>query len=91
MTSPLEAPDLHRAHKHSSLHRAEVLASELCGCFYCLATYPSSEIEEWTDEDRVGIGQTALCPRCDIDSVIGSASGFGITGEFLSAMKRFYF
>src|SRR2546428_11086793 len=75
-----------RAHRHSDHHRQEILGSGLCGCFYCLATFAATEIEEWTDED-----ETAICPRCGIDSVIGSESGFPITSEFLKRMKRHWF
>ena len=28
-------------------------------------------IDEWVDENDAGVGQTALCPKCGIDSVIG--------------------
>jgi hypothetical protein len=55
-------------------HRDEILGSEVCGCFYCPAVFPPSKIKEWVDT-KDGIGQTALCPKCDIDSVIGSNSG----------------
>lgn len=79
-------PDFSAAHQRSIYHRAEVLASEVCGCFYCLKTYPPSEIAEWTDD-----GDTALCPKCGIDAVIGSKSGFPITREFLKEMKSIYF
>jgi len=34
---------------------------------------------------------TALCPRCGIDSVIGSASGYPITADFLLMMRKYYF
>ena len=50
----------------------------LCGYFYCLAIYVPSEITEWVDED-----QTAMCAKCGIDSVIGAASGYPVTAEFL--------
>ena len=74
------------AHKHCSLHRAEIEGSSLCGCFYCLATFPPGELSEWIDD-----GQTALCPKCEIDSVIGSAAGFPITQEFLTQMHDYWF
>jgi len=79
------------AHDASSNHRSQVLESETCGCFYCLEQYSPRAIEEWVDADETGAGQTALCPICGIDSVIGSASGFPITREFLEAMHRRYF
>lgn len=78
--------ELKSAHKHSSNHRAEILASVRCGCFYCLAIFSPSEISEWIDNR-----QTALCPRCPVDSVIGDASGFPITKEFLEQMHAHWF
>jgi hypothetical protein len=37
----------------------------VCGCFFCLRTYPSSEIVDFTDQ-----GKTAFCPHCGIDAVL---------------------
>lgn len=74
------------AHDHSSRHRQEILGSDLCGCFYCSKTFLPTEITEWTDED-----QTAFCPKCGVDSVIGSASGLPITKKFLDEMSRHWF
>jgi len=79
------------AHKHSIFHKSEILRSEICGCFHCLKTFPPSEIEEWTDENLKDKEETSLCPKCAMDSVIGSASGFPITKEFLLKMKRNWF
>jgi len=79
-------PDVRDAHEHSSKHRAEVLASEICGCFYCEKTFGAQEISDWIDDE-----QTALCPKCGIDSVIGSASGFPINKEFLHQMCEYWF
>ncbi len=74
------------AHKHSSKHRAELEKSEKCGCFFCLRIYSPSEIEDWTDGDN-----TAICPHCSVDSVIGDASGYPITKEFLQEMRNYWF
>jgi hypothetical protein len=78
--------DIEGAHKHSIYHRAELEQSSICGCFCCLATFAPSEIEEWIDD-----GQTALCPKCPVDAVIGSASGYPTTREFLSQMHDKWF
>lgn len=74
------------AHQSSIQHREQIEASERCGCFYCLATFAPSEITSWLEAEG-----TALCPNCDIDSVIGSASGFPITPEFLGRMQAHWF
>lgn len=86
--------DLDRAHRHSAGHRAELLASERCGCFYCLAVFSPQAIDEWIDADADSddeAGTTALCPACGIDAVIGSAAGFPLRREFLQAMRARWF
>lgn len=79
-------PDLTEIHAHSSGHKVELERSPLCGCFYCCQTFETSKIQRWVDK-----GETALCPLCGIDSVIGSASGVSITYEFLKEMHDFWF
>jgi len=65
--------------------------SELCGCFYCLAMFPPSQVSEWIDEVD-DIGTTAMCPKRGIDSVIGAASGIshqrGIPSDDASMLVR---
>lgn len=82
---------LEAAHKHSSKHREEVLASTTCGCFYCQTTFPPRAIKEWVDLGQNPAGETALCPNCGIDSVIGDAAGFPLTASFLANMHQRWF
>jgi hypothetical protein len=79
-------PEYIAAHKHCSKHRKELEASTTCGCFHCLAEFPYSAIQQWTDNE-----QTALCPKCEIDSVIGDASGFPVDRQFLTWMNEHWF
>ena len=80
------------AHQFSNNHKPELEKDHKCGCFYCLEIFDPAEIEEWLIHDnpcdRRG---TAICPYCDIDSVIGESSGFPITKEFLEAMNKVWF
>ena len=76
-----------QAHGFSSNHRAELQKDTLCGCFYCLRIFNPIEIKEWIQDDK----ETAICPYCGVDSVIGEHSGFPITAEFLSKMKEYWF
>ncbi len=80
-----------RAHKASILHRNEIMQSHLCGCFYCLYVFPKEEIYEWIDTESNPEGETALCPKCCIDSVIGDKSGFDINKEFLTTINLHWF
>ena len=51
-----------------------------------MESFSPSRISQWIDQE-----QTALCPECEIDSVIGSASGYPITKEFLERMHAHWF
>lgn len=80
---------LEQAHKRSSSHKGEILASDLCGCFYCEETFSSIEIMEWIEEN-IAIGETAICPKCGIDSILSSE--FPISDKhFLSEMNNYWF
>lgn len=56
-----EMLDLSRYSRHNSIH----LESGECGCYFCLRTFAVDEIEDWKDE-----GLTALCPHCDMDTIL---------------------
>ncbi len=78
------APSVLIAHRASSYHRKAVEASAQCGCFCCECLFAPSEIKEWIDG-----GQTALCPRCGIDAVLGSP--WSVSPDFLAAMRKHWF
>jgi len=82
--------DFIKAHKHHN-YRQEILDSPICGCFYCLETFSPDKIFQWHGEDENGVEQIAICPKCSIDSVIGSASGYPIEHHFLMKMRSFWF
>lgn len=86
MDDPLS--DLVLAHRHSSCHADELTRSTVAGCFHCCEVFEPAAIESWI---RDTCGKTAICPRCGIDAVIGSASGFPLTPDFLRRMRARWF
>ena len=90
---------LSNAHRHSSLNRRELEASKSCGCFYCCETYEAAAISAWVEGDwsdgpppQAQGEWTARCVKCDIDSVLGDASGLPVTDDnFLQAMRTRWF
>ena len=74
------------AHQHSSRHRAEIEASARCACFFCFRSFASADIKTWVDGN-----QTALCPRCGVDAVIGNASKHRLDDVFLRGMHQHFF
>lgn len=79
---------IREAHSHSIHNRSEIEASDLCGCFYCCSVFPPGEIRDWGNTYEP---DTAACPFCGIDSVLGSSSGIPVGKDFLKTMKRHWF
>jgi hypothetical protein len=54
------------------MHRKALLASEVAVCYYCFSEFPPSAITDWCDGgDGDALGQTAICPHCSVDAVVG--------------------
>ncbi len=75
-----------KALKLSLNNKTLVLESKKCGCFYCIAIFPTEMIEKWSDKKEGETDQTAICPYCASQSIIGDASGYDITLPFLQDM-----
>jgi hypothetical protein len=87
-------PEYVLAHDYSIRNKASLLKSvgyNECGCFHCLEIFSLYKIQDWVDIGEDGKGQTALCPFCEIDSVIGHDSGYPITKDFLTKMQSYWF
>ena len=82
--------DVIKAHKFSSKHKESILKSKNCGCFYCLQIFPASEIIDWCDKDDNKVGQTAICPKCGIDSIVCDFD-LNFDKQFLDEMHKHWF
>jgi hypothetical protein len=76
------------ARDHSVRNRDEILAGELCGCFYCTSVFAPSTVVDWAKDEG---GDTAICPKCGIDSVLGDRAGYPLSEEFLRRMHEAWF
>ena len=74
------------AYAHTIRNRAEILRSQNCCCIGCRGIFQASEVRDWIDG-----GKTAMCPYCNVDAVIGDASGHQLSTDFISLMHREYF
>lgn len=85
--------DLKTAHDESTFNRERLIAAGRCGCFHCLTTYLPDEITDWIPDHRRdgSTDETALCPRCGIDSVIAMPPGGPRDESFLRRMNEEYF
>lgn len=83
--STIESKLFEDAHKHASQHRVELEASPTAACFTCFKRFPTASIKAWIDAN-----QTALCPACGLDSVLGSASLVPLDDKFLRRMHTHF-
>lgn len=79
--------DLLKVYKFSYQNKTKLENDTICGCFQCLEIYHPDEINDWMDDST----DTAVCPYCSIDAVIGESSGYPITKEFLEKMNKEFF
>ena len=86
------------AHRHTFNNRAELEASGLCGCCSCLKVFPPDDIVAWSGLDMSNFdnpdavnGETALCPQCGNEALIGDKAGYPLNPDFLSRMNQAWF
>lgn len=80
--------DLVKAHEFSAHNKNALMGDNRCGCFNCMKIFSPSEINQYINDKPM---ETAVCPYCGVDSVIGESSGYPITEEFLMSMHRRWF
>jgi NAD-dependent SIR2 family protein deacetylase len=76
---------LQRIYQHSRLNRPFMVPGSGCRCFHCLKEFAAEEVSRWTDG-----GETALCPRCGIDSVL-SNNADELTDDLIRQLQATFF
>lgn len=71
------------ASKASSKSKEVLSKAKLAGCFHCTEIFPVSEIVEWVDDK-----DTALCPKCGVDSVLGDNQGYPLNKQSLEFIYK---
>lgn len=72
-------------HQFCTENKKSILQSENCGCFYCLNIFPAIKVKNFLETE-----DTALCPICDIDSVLADKD-ISFDKELLEAMYDHWF
>ena len=78
--------DLKAIHQSSFQNKELLKKHDVCGCFHCKKIFKPDVIHFWIDDN-----QTAMCPYCFTDSVIGPACGYPVTEGLLYIMSEIYF
>ena len=77
---------LERLHAYSANNRSLIADSNKCYCFYCKQSMYRGEVEEYIDN-----GQTALCPRCQIDAIIPDSIEESVDENIIAEMNEYWF
>ena len=75
-------------HSHTLRNRLEIESSEYCHCIGCCKSYPASLVGDFIKD---GNGETALCPYCGTDAVIGDGCGLELNQDIMSALNKIWF
>lgn len=78
--------ELKTIHDHSFKNRKEITESTKVTCLFCGKTYGANKIKEWVDDE-----QTAVCPYCGVDSIVGDKSGYKFSRELLAELHKYWF
>ena len=85
--------DRSKVEEHTKNNEQEILASDVCGCLSCQATFAPEEVTAWqeavdaAEHPERHIDRTGICPHCGDAFIIGDRSGHEITPAFLDAMR----
>ncbi len=85
-THILTPRQIKEAHKLITTNKQLLAESQMAGCYYCLEIYPAKEVEEFLEVEN-----TALCPKCGIDCVLGDKIDFPLNKEVLQELHNFWF
>ena len=77
---------LERLHAYSTNNRSLIAVSNKCYCFYCKQSMYRGEIERYLDD-----GQTALCPKCQIDAIIPDSIDETVDENIIAEMNEYWF
>jgi hypothetical protein len=93
MKNPLLA-----AYRYTTNNWSQIQGSKVCGCCNCVQIFPADEVVGWTgldtahtDDPRAVEQQTAMCPRCGSEAVLGDKAGYPIHPQFLLQMNEAWF
>ena len=90
--------ELLAAYRYLTNNWSQIQASKSCGCCNCMEVFPPADIIGWTGLDMDNFenpeavaSQTAMCPRCGAEAVLGDKSGLPINAQFLQKMNEAWF
>lgn len=82
----MEKSLIESAIKYATSNKEALSNSTNAGCYYCLRIYPASEVAEFLE-----VEDTAICPYCDIDSVLPDNTPIELNKANLEELQEYWF
>lgn len=82
----ISAQQLYSAIEYATSNVEALRESEQAACYYCMKIYSALEVVEFIPEEN-----TAICPKCGIDSVLPGTCGIEFSEENLNIINDYYF
>ena len=76
------------AYDKTFINEKKISTSKKCGCFNCKRVFSPEDISLWIDD--LHQQRTALCPYCNMDTVIPETGDIQITTELLENMNEYW-
>lgn len=74
--------------KHLHNNDVEILDSKECVCLACRRSFSARSVSDWFNDKG---NNTALCPECGMEAVLGDASGIVLNHEDVLAISNLLF
>lgn len=87
----LSDEELHEMLTHCKGNRKEIEASSHCVCLYCQEVYRATEVKDYIIDSSLDFKETALCPRCGANTVLGDVTGIPFYEELIAKLHCHYF
>lgn len=78
---------MEKLHTYCSNNKDLIIKSNKCYCFHCCKAFSKEEIKEYIDENN----DTALCPYCDIDSILPDTIAEELNDKLIDEMNKYWF
>ena len=81
-----ETEHLSTLHTYTLKNKSLIEKSKICYCYHCKNKILVEDIVDYLDE-----GETAVCPKCNVDSLIPDCIDEEITDKVIDDMNRYWF
>lgn len=81
----MDALEAQRYRAAAFANRESISKSSTCVCYHCLCRFSANAVDNWIEDIK---DDTAICPACGIDSVLGDATGLDLSDAVILQVSK---